>query len=121
MRTVVFIALAALIVITVPPAAFSDTSFPTHEDLFSNRSVISSGAVSLALLPTKVDAGNGSTRPIGPKASSTVTQADGLALLGLGLLATAGLLRRRLTSQAPLRTSPSRQASLSSIGSAPSL
>ncbi len=78
----------------------------------SNRNAISATAVSLAFVPNKVGAGNGSTKPKSPRGSSPLTEADGLALLGLGLLTTAGLLRRRLTSQAPLRTTPSQQASL---------
>ncbi len=77
-------------------------------------SVILLGGVSFTLLPTKIAAGNGSTVPARPNrgASWPVTEPDALAVLGMALVGAASLLRRRLRSQAHLRTISSRQAPL---------
>jgi hypothetical protein len=86
MRSIYLISIASLVVLVAPLAALADTLIPTH------RSV----AVASSFSQTKIGASNGSTVP-GPnrRGSSPITEPDGLALLGVGLLSTAGLLRRK--------------------------
>jgi len=101
MRSIYLISIASLIVLVAPLAALADTVIPAHQSV----------AVSASFSQTKIGASNGSTVPgRNRKGSSPVTEPDGLALLGVGLFSTAGLLRRKLTSRALLEVTPSVQA-----------
>ncbi len=95
-KRIALIGMAALIVIIGPLARRADTPIVTQA-LTGKRSTVTAEAKHEATWP--------------------LTEADGLAVLGLALVCAGNLLGRRRRSQTGLRTMPSRQTPLASHSS----